>query len=175
MKHPSKKECLALLKDYNTPSHVIGHCVAVADVALHIGKALNDQGYSLNLELIQGAALIHDIARVEDKHWEVGSQIAADLGYAREAEIIQVHMRYTLASSASQLTETDIVCLADRVVLEDRYVGLDRRMDYVIAKAKAQGHEDAIPHILKRKKETHSFIQDIEKTIKLSLSELMER
>lgn len=175
MRHPTREECLTLLKKYKTPPHVVRHCIAVADVALCIGRALNEEGYSLDLRLIQGAALIHDIARVEDKHWDVGSQIAADLGYTQEAEIIQVHMHYTPAESVAEMSETDLVCLADRVVLEDQYVGLDRRMDYVIAKVKAQGHPDVEAHILKRKREAQRLIDDIEKTIKRTLDELIER
>jgi HD superfamily phosphodiesterase len=61
---------MALLKQYNTPVHVIRHCVKVTETALKIGQALNEKGCGLDLGLIQGAGLIHDIARVEEKHWE---------------------------------------------------------------------------------------------------------
>ena len=62
--HPDRQECLRLLKEYGTPEHVIRHCMAVADTAVRIGRALNEHGYHLDLELIQAAALIYDIARV---------------------------------------------------------------------------------------------------------------
>ena len=45
---------------YNTPTHVIGHCKAVTLVAMTIGKELNEKGYNLDIELIQGAGLAHD-------------------------------------------------------------------------------------------------------------------
>ena len=54
--------------------------------ALKIGKALNDRDFNLDLDLIQGAGLLHDIARVQDKHWEIGAEIAFRLGYYQEAE-----------------------------------------------------------------------------------------
>jgi hypothetical protein len=41
-------------------------------------------------------------------------------------------------------TETDMVCLADRLVLENHYVGLHIRMDYIIKKAGDQ------PEIIRR-------------------------
>ncbi len=43
-KHPSREECLALLRRHHTPAHVIRHCVKVAETALKIGQALNDKG-----------------------------------------------------------------------------------------------------------------------------------
>lgn len=173
-KHPNREECLLLLKEYGTPAHVVKHCLAVADTALTIGEALCHKGYSLDLELIQGAALIHDIARTEDKHWEVGSRIAAEQGYDQEAEIIKRHMHYSPAQSIEVMTETDLVCLADRIVKEDQYVGLEDRMDYVIKKVIAQGHLEAKKHILEKKKEAQRLIEDIGRTIEMSLDQLME-
>ena len=52
--HPDRQECLRLLKEYGTPEHVIRHCMAVADTAVRIGRALNEHGYHLDLELNTG-------------------------------------------------------------------------------------------------------------------------
>ena len=172
--HPCRQECLQLLKQYDTPNHVVRHCVAVADTAVAIGKALNNHGYHLDLDLIQAAGLIHDIARVEDEHWEKGYQLARDLGYKQEADIIKVHMRYTPFSAVEHVTETDLVCLGDRIVKEDQYVGLDRRMEYIIEKARKQGHFDAEKRILEKKKEAQSLINGIERTIGMTLDQLMK-
>lgn len=173
-KHPTKTECLTLLEQYHTPPHVVRHCIAVTDTALKIANALNQKGYNLNLELIQGAGLIHDIARVEEQHWEVGSQIAKAHGYDQEAEIIKVHMFYPCFSDIDHINETDLVCLGDRLVKEDQYVGLDKRIDYVIAKVKAQGHGDAEKRILEKKKEARKLIDGIEQVIGQPLDQLME-
>ena len=88
-KRLSREEGLKLLKEYGTPEHVVRHCIAVTDTAAAIGKALNKAGYHLDIELIQGAAIIHDIARVEDKHWEVGADIAKNLGRRRRGRYNQ--------------------------------------------------------------------------------------
>lgn len=172
--HPGRQACLQLLKEYGTPDHVIRHCVAVADTALKIGSALNKHGYHLDLDLIQAAGLIHDIARVEDEHWEKGSQLAADLGYEKEAAIIKVHMRYSPFSTIEHVNETDLVCLGDRLVKEDQYVGLDKRMEYIIEKVKRQGHFDAERRILEKKKEAQTLIDGIENAIGMTLDELMK-
>ncbi|MEG0829085.1 MAG: HDIG domain-containing protein [Anaerovoracaceae bacterium] len=172
--HPTRDECLKLLKEYNTPIHVINHCKAVAHVAMVMGNELNRNGFKLNLDLIQGAGLLHDIARVEDEHWKIGSKIAESLGYTQEAHIIGVHMTYSPFSSIESINETDLVCLGDRVIKEDAYVGLDERMEYIIQKAKNKGHKDAIARILEKKKEAEGLIDGIEKTIGMSLDELMK-
>jgi len=170
-KHPSREECLALLKKYNTPDHVIKHCIMVTETALRIGRALNNRGCILDLGLIQGAGLIHDIARVEDKHWEIGAEIASELGYVQEAEIIKIHMFYNGDPSQEEINETDIICLADRMVKEDQYVGLNNRMQYILDKFK--DNPDAIERIRERIEDNKAMILRIEKIIGASIDSLM--
>ncbi len=46
-----------------------------------------------------------------------------------------------------------MVCLGDRLVMEDRYVGLDSRIEYIIDKARRNGiRKKPIPIILEKKK-----------------------
>lgn len=169
--HPSREECFALLKKYTTPDHVIKHCIMVTETALRIGSALNDKGCNLDLELIQGAGLIHDIARVEDNHWEVGAEIAAALGYDQEAEIIKIHMFYNCDPNQDEITEADIICLADRMVKEDQYVGLDNRMQYILDKFKE--NPDAVERISERIKDNKAMILRIERIIGTNIDSLM--
>jgi uncharacterized protein len=170
-KHLSREECMALLMNYHTPDHVIRHCIKVTETALKIGHALNDKGFHLDLDLIQGAGLIHDIARVEDKHWEIGADIASGLGYIREAEIIRVHMTYNCDPKKEKINETDILCIADRVVKEDEYVGLENRMQYILNKFK--GNPEAVERIHERIKDNKAMIHRIEKIIGTSIDSLM--
>lgn len=172
--HPDRQQCLRYLEEYKTPAHVIGHCKAVADTAYRIGKALNEHGYHLDLELILAAGLIHDIARVEEEHWNRGAEFMENLGYTQEADIIRVHMHYTPFSAVENITETDMVCLGDRLVLEDAYAGLDKRMEYIIRKAEKAGRPGAAEAIACKKKETRAFIDGIEKVIGITIDELMK-
>ena len=162
---PSAEECLRMLEEYKTPDNVIGHCRAVSAVACAIGRAVNEKkpaDSKLDLDLIRAAGLLHDIARVEDKHWDVAADYCLEKGMDREAEIIRVHMNYDPFNKPEDFNETDVVCLADRLVIEDRYAGLEARMDYVIAKAIRQGHEEYVPHIERRKKEVGILVEDLE-------------
>lgn len=173
-KHPNRQQCSQFLKEYNTPAHVIGHCNAVADTAWKIGNALNRHGYDLNLELIMAAGMIHDIARVEDEHWNRGAEFMEKLGYQQEADIIRVHMHYAAFNPVDQINETDLICLADKLVLEDQYAGVDKRMDYILKKAKKFGRPDAEEAIMKKKEETKLFICEIENIIGISFDQLMK-
>ena len=65
-------ECAALLGRLKTPPAVAAHCRAVAHLALEMGKALNTAGFSLNLNLIRAAALVHDMARIQPNHAKGG-------------------------------------------------------------------------------------------------------
>jgi len=171
-KHPSREECFLMLKEYQTPEHVIRHCVAVTDVALSIAEALMGKGYIFDLDLIQSAGLIHDIARVKEKHWLIGAEIALQHGYAQEAEIIREHMKHPFDTDPEKLTELDMVCLGDRLILEDEYVGLDRRMQYVINKAKG---DKAIEQLIRTRKEfTRALIRNIENIIGKSIDDLIK-
>ena len=209
--HPDRQRCLAYLQAYNTPSHVIGHCGAVADVACRIGRALNEAGGTqappmpaitfesfdrdggrtgyridhkrtcieagqkrpFDLELTLVAGLLHDMARVEERHWDVAADFCLQEGLPEEAKIIRVHMMYEFTTDAMHLTEADLVCIGDRLVLEDRYVGIDERMEYIIAKAERQGNFEARPIILRKKEESKVLLNQIEDRFGMTLDELM--
>ena len=71
---PSKEECLAILKKYNTPLNVIKHCILVADIAEEIISDIS----TVNKDLIVAGAMLHDIGRSKDHsifHAVVGVEI----------------------------------------------------------------------------------------------------
>lgn len=173
MKHPTREACEELLNEYQTPEHVKGHCRAVAQTAYTIAEALNENGFALDLQLVLAAGMLHDIARVEDKHWKAGAKLMKRLGYKEEARIIKAHMTHSFPVKLKRLNETDMVCLGDRLVMEDQYVGLDRRIEYIINKAEKKGHPEAKPVILQKKEKTRIFMDKIEAVIGCTIEELM--
>lgn len=175
MKHPTEQECRKLLNEYGTPCHVQRHCIAVAKTACAIGEELNAKGFDFDIDLIRAAGMLHDIARTKDRHWEVGSYIVRKLGYEEEAKIIKEHMTYSPFSKLQEASETDLVCLGDRLVKEDRYVGIDERINYIIDKAEKNGHPEAKYVILEKKKETEDFIEQIEEAVGISIDEIIEK
>jgi uncharacterized protein len=156
----TKAMCLKYLSDFGTPQHVVAHCIAVADVAKKIGEALNLKGFSLDTRLIETAGLLHDMARIDDKHWEVSADFLQQRGFEQEADIIRVHMHHHFPDDPFLSTEKDMVCLADRLVMEDCYVGLHLRMDYIIKKAGDQ--PEIIRRILENKILVGAYISKLE-------------
>ena len=168
-KRLTEEICSRLYEQYGTPDHVIRHCRAVSMVAAALGEQLNDHGFHLDIPLIRGAGLIHDVARLSEDHGAVAAEILEELGYFDEAAIVRVHMKYDFHDFA-QLDETDLVCLADRLVKEDHYVGLDERIDYILHKAPA---DPAVQRrILQKKAESRGFMDEIEKAIGRTIDSL---
>ena len=58
-------------------------------------------------------------------------------------------MSYQRDPQSDAITETDLLCFADRVVREDRFVGLKLRMEYIIDKSIRLSHPEAEPRIRK--------------------------
>lgn len=79
-KRITEKECEKLYKICSTPPHVIAHCSAVSHTAVEIGRRLNNHGFNLDLDLIRGAGLSHDIARTLENHGEEGAKYWKALG-----------------------------------------------------------------------------------------------
>jgi len=170
-KHPDMEECLEILREYKTPERVIRHCKAVTDAAVKIAAALNDKGFNFDIPLILSAGLLHDIARVHDEHWEVGSDFLITKGFVQEAEIVRKHMTHPLDHDPMKLKELDIVCIGDRVTLEEQYVGIDKRMDYVLSKAAGDKFVESI--INKNREINKMLVKNIELIIGVSIEKLI--
>lgn len=170
-KRISDGEIKNLYREYHTPDKVMAHCRAVSEVGVKLATELNKHGYSLDVGLIRGAGLVHDVARIQDSHDIVGYEILKKLGYDDEAEIVRAHMKYPKYNPVDKLNECDIVCIADRVVKEDRYVGLDERIDYILNKA--PDSPEVRERILKKKEETQKLLDEIAQIIGKGLDELL--
>lgn len=174
---PDREECYQILRDFDTPPHVVRHCEAVCDVAMKVGKELNKYGFDFDLDLVQAAGLVHDVARVEDKHWDVGADLMLSKGYQDVADIVRVHMYYPAFSDIDDATETDLVCLGDRTVLEDQYVGLTDRIEYIIGKIRGQkGTADYQAHVDRlrgKMMDSQRFIDGVERVTGKTLDEIV--
>lgn len=160
-----------LFDEYGTPEHVRRHCDAVADAAMRIGHALCDSGYTLDIGLIEGAARVHDIARTEKGHALAGAEFLIGKGYPYEAILVRGHMNHPF-NSLPEIREQDVLCLADRVVREDEYVGIEERMRYLLAKPDMT--EEGAIRIKSVMAATREYIRGIEDIIGMRLDELMK-
>jgi HD superfamily phosphohydrolase YqeK len=124
---PDSKECRALIQEFLPGEiHIQAHLLRVAETALTLARALENTGVKtgkpagsarFNLDLIQAAALLHDIKRKEKNHAGAGSRLLTTLGFPRVADIVGAHM--TLQPK-DPITETEIVYLADKICKGDQ-------------------------------------------------------
>lgn len=126
---PNDEECRAIWSRCSLPHKIIEHCKTVSSVACSIGKMLRDKGYSIDLNKIKYAALLHDIGRLEANHAEAGARILEQLGYRELADIVYVHMDMSPdIRSSEDITEKEIVYLADKCVSGNKIISLDERL-----------------------------------------------
>ena len=163
-----------LYAEFNTPDNVKAHCRGVTDCAMKIARALNDNGYNLNLELIYGAGMVHDMARVLENHDLVGSEKLRSMGFDEEADIVKAHMRHGNYHPVETLDELDLIVISDRLVIEGDFVGVDKRYDYIENKARRAGflNEEGKARLKRDRQKLKDLISDIENVIGRTIEEL---
>jgi HD superfamily phosphohydrolase YqeK len=128
---PDRSTALAILEEYQGAKRErIAHSLAVAGLAMAIGKAISTNGRSLDLALIEAAAILHDIRKGQPDHDHAGGDLLRSLGYPEIAAIVEIHTRLggRTPHPDEPITEAEVVYIADksyrrtsRVTIEDRY------------------------------------------------------
>ena len=120
--HPELDEevCLALHKAAGTPEHILAHCRAVADEALCLAE---QSGLPLDCSLLYSAAMLHDIARTQPRHAELGAAWVRALGYPETADLILRHHDV----EGTTVDEAGVLFLADKYIQGDQHVTLEER------------------------------------------------
>jgi len=140
-KIPTRAEALRILQEVGCSRDVIAHCRAVARLAIKIGENCRVRGLSVNLELVEVGALLHDVGRALTHgvdHAVIGAKIAESRGLPRSiTRIIARHMGAGItADEAKRLglpnmdlipktLEEKIVAYADKRVEGSHYVGIE--------------------------------------------------
>jgi molybdenum cofactor cytidylyltransferase len=130
----SPAECGALLERLQVSPAVAAHCRAAADVASRIAEALNAAGSGLDLGLVRGAALVHDMFRGAPNHALRGGALLRALDLPLMAEVVEAHMDIAVKTEGP-VREAEVVYLADKLVMGDRFVGLGERFAARMGKA----------------------------------------
>jgi molybdenum cofactor cytidylyltransferase len=125
-KVPSKEVCLEIHKYFITPQKIQKHCEKVASVAVSTAEALKKKGYSLDVQKIRSASLLHDIVKYKKNHASEGARLLEDLGYTGISPIVQDHMELDEYDTV-HVTEKSLVYLADKLVCEDSIISLKER------------------------------------------------
>jgi len=134
-----------MLKQAGVPPHIIDHCLLVTKISLRYAEAFRNNGYNVDLKVIEAGAILHDIGRSQShgiEHGATGGIIARKLGLPENvARIIERHVGAGLTQeeakknhlpNGSYLPETieeKIVTYSDKLVEGDREVGIEREME----------------------------------------------
>ena len=162
---PSVRQCLELMDEYRMLANIRDHSLLVARVAGLMAENLSRNGVGVSLELTVAGALLHDIAKTaclecDGNHAAMGSEICRRHGYAELAEIVAEHVLLRDGLAPGCCREKEIVYYADKRVLHDQVVGLDQRLDYILAR---YGRDDQRLHRLIR--ENFALCHEVEERL----------
>jgi uncharacterized protein len=150
MQIPSKTECFRLMCEMKMMDHIVAHSMQVCRVATYLTDYLVGQHPHLNAKMIRAAALLHDITKTRsfntrEDHALTGSQFLTDRGYPEVGDLVRQHVVLDEYSATKIPVEAEIINYADKRVLHDEIVDLDRRLDYILERyAKKAEHRKRI-------------------------------
>jgi len=65
-KLPTRKQCFEIIAEQHVPLRVLRHSLTTAKLAVFLSKRLIEKGIEVDINLLEKACLLHDIARVCD-------------------------------------------------------------------------------------------------------------
>lgn len=161
-----RRGCIKLLREVGCEESVVGHCIAVAELALEIARSYNHQSEShnsVNEKLVFEAALLHDIGRARSHgvdHGFVGGEIAKELGLGEKVvRIIQRHVGAGLTAEEAKKVGLPPVDLVPET-LEEKIVSC---ADNLIDGTKRTSIEDAIENLKDKLGDAHPSIKRMKK------------
>jgi uncharacterized protein len=164
MNIPSNNECYRLMCEMEMLDHIVEHSMQVCRVATLLTEKLIEQGIDLNFDLIQAAALLHDITKTrsfqtKENHALTGGQFLADRGYPEVGHLVRQHVRLDEYPHPAIISEAVIINYADKRVLHDKVVALKTRLDYILEKyGKVPEHRQRICRLWEKTKELEEKI-----------------
>lgn len=154
---PTKEQCLALFEEYKVPKHILKHCQQVQKVAGFLCQKLEKKGTCLNLEMVEKAALLHDMMKVvvlneldpkysqnySKEEIQMWQYLRKKFPEMNESEVIYLLLKDNYPELAlliknfadhqrtNQSWEEMVLLYADARVLRNKIVSLKERMDYI--------------------------------------------
>lgn len=162
---PDPDFCYELFRRWNTPEEAVKHGEKVNQKALEIAGALTKAGCFLDLNQIQAAALLHDIAKGQKDHAGRGAWILEREGYETTADLIRRHHETEACAADKEPDEGDVVYLADKLVAGAEEVGLEERFSNKIRRFQQEQNEEALAQCLRRLEEARQVKRRVERRL----------
>ncbi len=61
---PTRKECLAIIKEHHVPPNIVKHSLTAAKLAVFLAQRLKEKGIVVDVDLVDRACLLHDIVKI---------------------------------------------------------------------------------------------------------------
>lgn len=134
---PTREQCLLLFDRFQLPSQKRIHVEEVAKVATFLAKKLKSKNEKLiiNLDLLEAAALLHDIDKnvkklSGERHPDAAVRILKQLDFPEVAAIVSRHSLHHILDPQTTPTtwEEKLLYLADKMVKYE-LIGVDHRFN----------------------------------------------
>lgn len=141
MSIPSRAVAAQVLRGLDPPGWLLTHSAAVAEVASFLADRIERQGHTIDVRLVEAAALLHDLDKALPRthplsafeHGEGGARWARQAGHGELAPAIAHHPVHRLmdderyhAWDAGATIEERVVAYADKRSMQD-LVSIDER------------------------------------------------
>ena len=122
---PDHSSVTALWNQYQLPEYKQNHSRLVAKLAVWFATELKkrDPACTINIPLLESAALLHDIDKMAPKqegehHPDAGVRILRDAGYPEVADIVRTHPLHAILDQtiAPKTWEQKLLFLSDKMV-----------------------------------------------------------
>ena len=159
---PDEMQCIALLKKYRTPEHIILHSKKVWEVAELLAQGMLRSGHSVDMALLKASCLLHDIGKYlcildgSGYHDVRGEQILLEEGHPRVARIIVQHVILRVPRE-EPVQEEHVLYYSDKRVVHDEIVSLEKRFVYL---EETYGRNPEALHGLSRMKDETLWLEE---------------
>jgi uncharacterized protein len=170
---PSREQALQLLYDNKCSPKVIKHCEAVAKLAVETAEKCKEKGLSVDVDLVEIGALLHDIGRSKTHsvhHAVIGAEILAKAGLPEPLiSIIKRHVGGGITATEAEwlgwpkgnytptTLEEKIVSYADKLIEGAERAPIEIAIDQLVRKH----GQDAADRVLKIHKALTEIIGEI--------------
>lgn len=169
---PTPEECEKLLvQTFAADMPLLAHCRSVSRLAVFLAKKLNEAGNCIDVDLIEAAALLHDLAKGKENHASEGARILDEMGYPDIAGVVATHMDITVTGDQS-VTAAEVLYLADKMTLRGGYVPVEERFQ---SRIKSLGNmPEVLDRVAVRLENARLIRGKIEALIRAPLTEVMK-
>lgn len=153
---PSVEMCEKMLNHFQATDLVKSHSHKVMEVALSINEKLKKRGLILDKDAIVAASMLHDIAKGNPHHGEVGANWLMEMGFEIISNIVREHME--LKELSPVIREKEVVYLADKLVMENKICSIEERF---LLKEELFKSNEIITKVVEKRKHQAMLLYDI--------------